>query len=111
LKSWLIIRKASGRVDEKHNGYGRLRWCRDPGGLESRAGGRHRLVVNPALAHPAFGTLLRTVNLQRNRRNQLTPISLQELSREAPFQYLEGRRQLSLARGEKTLQHLLAELQ
>jgi hypothetical protein len=51
-------------------------------------GGRYRLQVNAGLKTPGFGSLIKTVNLQEGRRNALGRLSLQELNRTLPFQFL-----------------------
>ncbi len=66
-------------------------------------GGRHRLIVNPDMKTPHFGTMMQTINVQRNRRNNIEMVTLQELNREVPYQFVEGGRAVSLSGGELEL--------
>ena len=66
-------------------------------------GGQTQLVVNPDSRLPRYGMHTSTINLQRNRRNSLNTIVLQEMNLDIPFQQVSSGQIVSLAQGDLVL--------
>lgn len=66
--------------------------------------GRYRLVVNPDLANPVYGTLSTWLNIEAGKVNSAKKLNLPLLNRNIPYAFIRsGQPQVTLARGNMTL--------
>ena len=63
-------------------------------------GGRLKLLINGDGIAPRYGMYTNTINLQRNRRNNLNVITLQEMNMDIPYQQISSGQVASLAQGD-----------
>jgi len=63
-------------------------------------GGRYELIINGDSRALRYGMYRNTINLQRNRRNDLAQITLQEMNMDIPYQQISSGQVASLSQGD-----------
>jgi hypothetical protein len=74
-------------------------------------GGRHRVVFNPGMGNPRFGTTEQWANVEEGRLNRMGATTLQVLNRDEPFRHVaSGQSQAVLAAGDLVMDLSAAQL-